>query len=115
MKYHKLDEGARVHIGVEKVKASELKNIQLENGDSSYYKIEVRDNGIGFKIEDASRIFQLFQRLHGRSEYAGTGVGLAIVQKVVENHKGFIWAESEPGKGAIFNILLPVNPEDSHD
>jgi PAS domain S-box-containing protein len=115
LKYHKLDEGARVHIGVEKVKASELKNFQLENGDSSYYKIEVRDNGIGFKIEDASRIFQLFQRLHGRSEYAGTGVGLAIVQKVVENHKGFIWAESEPGKGAIFNILLPVNPEDSHD
>jgi light-regulated signal transduction histidine kinase (bacteriophytochrome) len=111
LKYHKMGEGARVHIGFKLVKGADIKNITLENKESIYYKIQVTDNGIGFKTEDASRIFQLFQRLHGRSEYEGTGVGLAIVQKVVENHKGYIWAESEPGKGASFNILLPATLE----
>ncbi|HJW16822.1 MAG TPA: ATP-binding protein [Flavisolibacter sp.] len=109
LKYHKQDEGSRVHIGVTLVKSADISNIQVENKDATYYKIQITDNGIGFKNEDASRIFQLFQRLHGRSEYAGTGVGLAIVQKVVENHKGYIWAESEPGKGARFTILLPAS------
>jgi PAS domain S-box-containing protein len=109
LKYHKMDEGSRVHIGVSLVKSSDIQNIQVENSNDTFYKIQIADNGIGFKNEDASRIFQLFQRLHGRSEYAGTGVGLAIVQKVVENHKGYIWAESEPGKGATFNIVLPTS------
>jgi PAS domain S-box-containing protein len=108
LKYHKIGEESRVHIGVNLVNAADIKNIHLEDSSAFYHLIQVTDNGIGFKNEDASRIFQLFQRLHGRSEYAGTGVGLAIVQKVVENHKGYIWAESEPGNGASFNILLPV-------
>lgn len=108
LKYHKIGEESRVHIGVNLVNAADIKNIHLEDSSALYHLIQVTDNGIGFKNEDASRIFQLFQRLHGRSEYAGTGVGLAIVQKVVENHKGYIWAESEPGNGASFNILLPV-------
>jgi PAS domain S-box-containing protein len=108
LKYHKIGEESRVHIGVNLVNAADIKNIRLEDSSALYHLIQVTDNGIGFKNEDASRIFQLFQRLHGRSEYAGTGVGLAIVQKVVENHKGYIWAESEPGNGASFNILLPV-------
>jgi PAS domain S-box-containing protein len=109
LKYHKTGEGSRVHIGVKLVKGGDVKTVPLENSNSSYYNIQVTDNGIGFKKEDAARIFQLFQRLHGRSEYEGTGVGLAIVQKVVENHKGYIWAESAPGKGATFNILLPTS------
>jgi PAS domain S-box-containing protein len=108
LKYHKIGEESRVHIGVNLVNAADIKNLHLEDSSALYHLIQVTDNGIGFKNEDASRIFQLFQRLHGRSEYAGTGVGLAIVQKVVENHKGYIWAESEPGNGASFNILLPV-------
>jgi signal transduction histidine kinase len=82
-----------------------LKN---EEANKQYHLIEVRDNGIGFKQEDADRIFNVFIRLHVSTEYRGTGVGLSIVQKVVQNHKGYIWAEGRPGEGATFKIMLPV-------
>lgn len=73
-----------------------------------YYLIEIRDDGIGFEQNNGEKIFQLFQRLHNRSEYVGTGIGLAIARKVVDNHKGRIWAESQPGQGAMFKVLLPI-------
>ena len=73
-----------------------------------YYLIEVRDEGIGFEPEYADKIFQMFTRLHGASEYSGTGVGLSIAKKVVENHNGMIRAKSKPGEGACFQILLPA-------
>lgn len=76
------------------------------------YEIKVRDNGIGFEQGDADRIFHVFQRLHGRSEYAGTGIGLAIVRKVAENHGGNITAHSQPGLGATFTLSLPRQPLD---
>jgi PAS domain S-box-containing protein len=76
--------------------------------EKQYHLIEVKDNGIGFDQQDAERIFHVFTRLHGKAEYPGTGIGLSIVQKVVDNHNGHIWAESEPGKGSSFKILLPV-------
>jgi PAS domain S-box-containing protein len=75
-----------------------------------YYKISVTDNGIGFDKVYADKIFQIFQRLHGKSEYAGSGIGLAICRKIADNHKGLIFAESEPGKGSIFTIILPNKP-----
>jgi PAS domain S-box-containing protein len=71
-------------------------------------EITIADNGIGFDQKYADRIFVIFQRLHGRSQYEGTGVGLAVCKKIVERHGGVITAESKPGEGATFTILLPV-------
>lgn len=75
--------------------------------DGAEYELAVADNGIGFDMQYAERIFQVFQRLHGRSEYEGTGVGLAICRKIVERHGGTISAASSPGEGAVFTVRLP--------
>ncbi|MFC6190262.1 PAS domain-containing protein [Dyadobacter subterraneus] len=82
-------------------------NVKPAKSALRYYRIEVADNGIGFDQKYADRIFQVFQRLHGRSEFAGTGIGLAICEKVASNHGGAISATSQPGNGATFIIYLP--------
>ena len=82
--------------------------VPAERRLDGFHLIEVRDNGIGFEPQYAEKIFQLFQRLHGRNEYAGTGIGLSIARRVVNNHRGFLWAEGRPGEGAVFRILLPA-------
>ncbi len=85
-------------------------DLPVSPGDNmtQFYRFELSDNGIGFDAHQAEKIFQVFQRLHSRSEYQGTGIGLAIVQKVVENHRGYIRAEGQPGQGATFTVLLPT-------
>ena len=79
-----------------------------DQANQFFHLIEVSDNGIGFEQQYAEQIFQMFQRLHGKAEYAGTGIGLSIARKVVDNQDGYIWATSEPGKGSTFHILLPA-------
>jgi signal transduction histidine kinase len=74
-----------------------------------YTEVVIEDNGIGFSQKHAQRIFQTFTRLNSKDEYEGTGLGLALCQKIVERHGGTIRAEGEEGKGARFVITLPTN------
>ncbi len=82
---------------------------QLEN-DKTYCHVTVSDNGIGFDPTFSEQIFRLFQRLHGKTEYPGTGIGLAICKKIIENHHGVIFATGRPGEGAIFTMYIPQHP-----
>jgi len=108
LKYKKPDVPPQISITATTVSATDVPfPTALSNGFQRYYLIEVADNGIGFEQEHAEKIFNVFQRLHGRNEFSGTGIGLAIVRKVIDNHNGFISAESELDKGAVFKIYLP--------
>lgn len=109
LKYSKTDVPPVIRIRCNRIKGSEVKS-QLTSDDAGreFYQISVSDNGIGFNQEDAERIFNVFTRLHGKMEYKGTGIGLSIVRKVIQNHHGYVWAESKPNEGATFFILLPV-------
>jgi PAS domain S-box-containing protein len=89
------------------VDGNQLKNIAFIPS-KHYFHLSVSDNGIGFESQYKDRIFEVFQRLHGKTEYKGTGIGLAIVKKIVENHNGIIVAHGEINKGAAFDIYIPV-------
>ncbi len=85
---------------------ADMRQLAASARREEYVRIQVSDNGIGFEPEYAEKIFGLFERLHGMSEYQGTGIGLSIARRVAERHQGAIRAESEPGKGSTFVILL---------
>jgi PAS domain S-box-containing protein len=93
-----------------KYNKSEKKYVSLTVADKGqYWAFEVKDNGIGFDEQYAQQIFKIFKRLHGDEEFQGTGIGLSICHKVVENHGGKIWAHSKIGEGSTFHFTLPKN------
>ncbi len=96
-----------INITSEHINGQEISHLGA-NKQLEYYAIKIADNGIGFKEEFATKIFEAFKRLHGSGEYTGTGIGLSIVKKIVTNHNGFIVAEGKPGIGSTFTLYLPT-------
>ena len=90
------------------VNGMELADLFQADPAKQYVELLFKDNGIGFENRYKDQIFTIFQRLHGWQQYSGTGIGLALCKKIVENHQGFITAESQPGKGATFKVYLPA-------
>lgn len=96
-----------VTIDVSELKKDDLPPL-LRPLSSTFVRISVSDNGIGFDDQHAEKIFTIFQRLHGRTDYEGSGIGLSVCKKIVDRHGGDITAQSEPGNGATFDVILPL-------
>ena len=106
IKYSKANIPPEIHIDYRKGSLQQIGQLVLP-AKKDFHKFTFSDNGIGFSEEYSQRIFELFSRLHNKDEIAGTGIGLAICKKIVENHKGYILAKGKPGEGAVFEIYLP--------
>lgn len=107
IKYSHKDRELKLKISAELVKGRELFPESVHE-QGNYHVIRFEDNGIGFDQKHAEKIFEVFQRLHGRHEYSGTGIGLSICKKIAENHSGFILAKGKVNEGAVFELYLPV-------
>jgi len=106
LKYSKSDVNPIITVGCEEISASQIPFLKI-NPEKKYYKISISDNGMGFDPQFSESIFTLFQRLHSPTEFPGTGIGLAICKKIVENHMGAIKADGKLNVGATFSIFLP--------
>jgi PAS domain S-box-containing protein len=106
LKFRKKDVAPVINIVCKKLTHKEKSEFLLPF-NQVFYQLNIQDNGIGFEAVYAEKIFEIFQRLHGKAEYAGSGIGLAICKKIVDNHDGIIFATSEPGKGSTFSVILP--------
>jgi len=109
LKFTKPGTAPKVDISCDSFYGREIKNEVKLIPNAKYFRITIADNGIGFNEKFTDKIFTIFQRLHPRSEYEGTGIGLAVCKKIVENHHGIISVKSEPEKGSKFIVTLPQN------
>ena len=105
LKFHRKEEAPVVRVSAEIIDSPDATGRAQSGGTC---RISVADNGIGFDEKYLDRVFTIFQRLHGRGDYEGTGIGLAICRKIVERHGGSITAQSKPGEGATFIVTMPL-------
>jgi PAS domain S-box-containing protein len=110
LKFCRLGVAPHIRISCQQLPATAIPVgvLPAQSRSPQYVELNVSDNGIGFDEKYLDRIFQVFQRLHGKSNFPGSGVGLAICRKVIENHDGGITARSTPGLGSVFSVYLPV-------
>ncbi len=106
LKFTKTGVIPQVTITGQRIQGHAIENLGA-NPDLMYVHISIADNGVGFSMEYKDRIFEIFQRLHAKEHYSGTGIGLAIVKKIIENHNGIITASGVENEGACFNIYIP--------
>ena len=109
LKFSRSDVRPLLSITATRLTKDETAKYTALHSGTAYCNIELKDNGIGFKQEHAEQIFNIFQRLHGKAEYAGTGIGLAMCKKIAQNHQGEIFATGTEN-GAVFNVILPACP-----
>lgn len=108
LKFRRMDVVPYVSIGARRLGESDAAPYELvQPSPAGWWQIDVKDNGIGFEQKYAEKIFTVFQRLHGRSDYEGSGVGLSVVRRIVERHQGTIAVTSQPGVGTTFHVVLP--------
>lgn len=113
LKFSKPETPPHIRITCSALTGREAQAVHLLQ-DLAYHHIAIADNGIGFDPIYGEKIFEVFQRLYGRETYKGTGIGLAIVKRIVENHEGVITASSQLGKGACFDIYIPITKNDQN-
>jgi light-regulated signal transduction histidine kinase (bacteriophytochrome) len=106
IKFQKPGNVPKIRITSEIINGEE---IGISNAYDEYVKISFIDNGFGLDKKYSKKIFQVFQRLHGKQEFEGTGIGLAVCKKIMENHNGIITVESELGKGSVFSCYFPLH------
>lgn len=107
LKFSKTDVAPIIEIFSEAIPQDSILNYVKNPLDKEYYKISIKDNGIGFNMDYTEHIFEVFRRLHSKDEYPGSGIGLSLCRNIVINHNGYIYAESEVGKGSVFTVILP--------
>lgn len=113
LKFRKIDVIPEISINFEMKRGSEIEDVPESYKNKVFYLIYIRDNGIGFSMKHKDKIFVMFQKLNSHTLYSGTGIGLTICKKIVDQHNGFIKAESMVNKGSIFTIILPVTQNGS--